>query len=252
MNLDFNKILSKVETLYDECLQSYPNSSISKKVTLSRFKKILENYEKEIQIKLASPIDLIPEIEGKISTYRNQFREGSKLINKLRNDELTNDNENEWTYKYNAEKDEHEPIDLLDLEFKKLKSQQLNNEIHTKFYRLLKAEFLGNLDIEESKKLTHRQIALKHRYLVKDDPIKSITTLNRDDIAKENGWTAPNSGQKIYAVFNNLDSTNQRIGVKNHNKAIKDLEIVIKLLSSQPKAKKMAEDELKTLRLRIK
>ena len=95
MNLDFNKILSKVETLYDECLQSYPNSSISKKVTLSRFKKILENYEKEIQIKLASPIDLIPEIEGKISTYRNQFREGSKLINKLRNDELTNDNENE-------------------------------------------------------------------------------------------------------------------------------------------------------------
>ena len=109
--------------------------------------------------------------------------------------------------------------------------------------RITKQIHESNVIIKEDKP-SHRQIALRYRYLLMKGFFTGINENNMDDIANEYGWTAPYSGKKIYQRFLETHTTTARTA-KGRN-TIKDLEGAIKILEDYPEAQATARDELNT------
>lgn len=104
------------------------------------------------------------------------------------------------------------------------------------------------------RKIPHRVIALKYRYLKLAGVNNGITLENRDKIAADHGWNNKNSGRKIYNYFNvyltELERTTSTLNrdelnyCQTQRRIIKYLQQVVEELASSSTALDIVKKEL--------
>lgn len=247
----------------------------------SDFSELLDVYQKWLQI---FPFDLeffeglesqfkytLPFLEGKPRTNKYTGMKTGKLISKQKLIKILTIRTTEVLTRLNSLSHYKEGrltnsdktlLDIIiksrEIELEKFKSTPEDNLEYLEIIQQWLQEeenFLGKITpmlktlpshpLQKKEKLSLPQIALIHIYTG-----RQITRDNGKEIANQYGWTAKNSGEKLYQKFNKYFKPTDRKGnegtkLKNENK-IKLIESVIELLPADKQNR--AKDEVSILK----